>query len=141
MATVAQARRVFLEQPEAEEKSHMGHPDFRVGGKIFATLWPTKNIAVVRLSVADQTGALQMNPEAISEVLGQTLFRGGPPESRQSRYCVRWRRRRSWHGAETAAMKRVGSAGSARSMQEELVVEAPSPKSASLFRAHRRTRQ
>jgi hypothetical protein len=65
MATVAQARRVFLEQPEAEEKSHMGHPDFRVGGKIFATLWPTKNIAVVRLSVADQTGALQMNPEAL----------------------------------------------------------------------------
>jgi len=43
----------------------MGHPDFRVGGKIFATLWPTKKVAVVRLSVADQTGALQMNPEAL----------------------------------------------------------------------------
>ena len=65
MATVAQARRIFLEQPEAEEKAHMGHPDFRVGGKIFATLWPTKNIAVVKLSVADQTGALQMDPEAL----------------------------------------------------------------------------
>jgi hypothetical protein len=65
VATVAQARRIFLEQPEAEEKSHMGHPDFRVGGKIFATLWPTKNIAVVKLSVADQTGALQMNPKAL----------------------------------------------------------------------------
>jgi hypothetical protein len=65
MATIAQARRIFLEQPEAEEKSHMGHPDFRVGGKIFATLWPTKNVAVVRLSVADQTGALQMNPVAL----------------------------------------------------------------------------
>ena len=65
MATVTQARRIFLEQPEAEEKSHMGHPDFRVGGKIFATLWPTKNIAVVKLAIADQTGALQMNPEAL----------------------------------------------------------------------------
>ena len=66
MATVAQARRVFLEQPEAEEKAHMGHPDFRVGGKIFATLWPDKNLAVVRLSAADQTGALQMFPEALT---------------------------------------------------------------------------
>lgn len=66
MATVAQARRIFLEQPEAEEKSHMGHPDFRVGGKIFATLWPTKHIAVVKLSIADQTGALQVNPEALT---------------------------------------------------------------------------
>jgi hypothetical protein len=66
MATAAQARRVFLDQPEAEEKSHMGHPDFRVGGKIFATLWPDRNVAIVRLSVADQTGALQMNPEALS---------------------------------------------------------------------------
>ena len=44
----------------------MGHPDFRVGGKIFATLWPDRKVAVVRLSVADQTGALQMNPEALT---------------------------------------------------------------------------
>jgi hypothetical protein len=66
MATVALARRIFLEQPEAEEKAHMGHPDFRVGGKIFATLWPDRNVAVVRLSAPDQTGALQMNPEALT---------------------------------------------------------------------------
>jgi hypothetical protein len=64
--TPAQARRIFLEQPEAEEKSHMGHPDFRVGGKIFATLWPDRNIAVVKLAIADATGALQVNPEALT---------------------------------------------------------------------------
>ena len=66
MATVAQARRAFLEQPEAEEKSHMGHPDFRVRNKIFATLWPDRNVAVVRLSSADITAVLQMNPEALT---------------------------------------------------------------------------
>ncbi len=66
MATVAQARRIFLEQPEAEEKAHMGHPDFRVGGRIFATLWPDRNVAVVKPSLADQTAALQMNPEALT---------------------------------------------------------------------------
>lgn len=67
MATLAQARRIFLEQPESEEKSHMDHPDFRVGGKIFATLQPAKKTAVVMLSPADQTAAVQMNPEALTQ--------------------------------------------------------------------------
>ena len=66
MATLAQARKIFLEQPQAEEKSHHGHPDFRVGGKIFATLQPTRKVAVVMLSLADQAGAMQMNPEALT---------------------------------------------------------------------------
>ncbi len=66
MATVAQARRIFLEQPGAEEKSHMAHPDFRVQNKIFATLWPDRNVAVVMLSAADITAAAQMNPEALT---------------------------------------------------------------------------
>src|SRR3954453_18296243 len=66
IVTPAQARRIFLEQPEAEEKSHMGHPDFRVGGKIFATLWPNRNVAVVKLSPADLTAVLQMYPEALT---------------------------------------------------------------------------
>jgi hypothetical protein len=67
MVTLAQASRAFLALPEAEEKSHMGHPDFRVGGKIFATLQPAKKIAVVMLSPADQAAAVQMNPEALTQ--------------------------------------------------------------------------
>jgi YjbR protein len=31
-------RRIALTFPGAEERSHMGSPDFRVGGRIFATL-------------------------------------------------------------------------------------------------------
>ena len=31
-------RRVALGLPQAVESAHMGHPDFRVGGKIFASL-------------------------------------------------------------------------------------------------------
>ena len=38
MATAADFRRVALSMPGAEESSHMGSPDFRVGGRIFATL-------------------------------------------------------------------------------------------------------
>lgn len=36
--TAADFRRIALSLPEAEESSHMGSPDFRVGGHIFATL-------------------------------------------------------------------------------------------------------
>ncbi len=43
------ARRIALSMPEALESAHMGHPDFRVRGKIFATLWPDKDRAVVKL--------------------------------------------------------------------------------------------
>ncbi len=36
--TAADFRRIALSLPGAEESSHMGAPDFRVGGHIFATL-------------------------------------------------------------------------------------------------------
>jgi len=31
-------RKLALSLPETEERCHMSHPDFRVAGKIFATL-------------------------------------------------------------------------------------------------------
>ena len=44
--TAAEFRRLALSLPEAEEREHMHHPDFRVGGKIFATLgYPDKSWA------------------------------------------------------------------------------------------------
>ncbi|MBV8820720.1 MAG: MmcQ/YjbR family DNA-binding protein, partial [Acidobacteriaceae bacterium] len=36
--TVDDFRRIALSLPGAEESSHMGAADFRVGGRIFATL-------------------------------------------------------------------------------------------------------
>ncbi len=36
--TAADFRRIALSLPGVEEASHMGAPDFRVGGRIFATL-------------------------------------------------------------------------------------------------------
>jgi hypothetical protein len=38
VVSVAQARALALALPEAVEQDHHGHPSFRVGGKIFATL-------------------------------------------------------------------------------------------------------
>ncbi|MBL0143712.1 MAG: MmcQ/YjbR family DNA-binding protein [Betaproteobacteria bacterium] len=66
MATVATARRIALACPEAVEGAHMGHPDFRVSGKIFMTLWPADKRAVMKLAPADQQALVQMDPEAFS---------------------------------------------------------------------------
>jgi len=51
--TVESYRRTALAQPEAVESSHMDHPDFRVRGKIFATI----------RSVAKGEGAVKLTPE------------------------------------------------------------------------------
>lgn len=53
--TVDQTRKILLRQP-ATEGEHHGHPDFRVGNKIFATLWPQQERSVLRLpmEVAEQ---------------------------------------------------------------------------------------
>lgn len=50
--------------PGAEENAHMGHPDFRVHNRIFATLWPGKKRGVVKLSLPDQSALLRMHPKA-----------------------------------------------------------------------------
>ena len=48
-------RELALSFPEAIESAHMRHPDFRVGGKIFATLgYPNENSAMVKLSPNEQ---------------------------------------------------------------------------------------
>ena len=44
-------RRLALSFPEAVESEHMKHPDFRVGGKIFATLsYPEEGLGMVKLT-------------------------------------------------------------------------------------------
>jgi hypothetical protein len=56
-------RKLALSLPETIEGSHMGHADFRAGGKIFATLgYPDKNYGMVKLAPADQ--ARLIDPEA-----------------------------------------------------------------------------
>jgi hypothetical protein len=47
-------RRLALAQPEAVESSHLGAVDFRVGGKIFATLGGAAGRPVVKLTAEEQ---------------------------------------------------------------------------------------
>lgn len=46
-------RKLALSLPEASEDSHMGHPDFRARGKIFATLGLDEDWGMVKVT-ADQ---------------------------------------------------------------------------------------
>ncbi len=43
-----------LALPETEERDHMGSPSFRVAGKIFAQLSADEDVALLKLSLADQ---------------------------------------------------------------------------------------
>ena len=53
--TVATFRRIALSLPEATEGSHMGHPDFRVRNKVFASLGaPDENWGTVKLTPEQQ---------------------------------------------------------------------------------------
>ena len=56
-------RRLALALPEAVESAHMGHPDFRVGGKIFATLgYPDRGWGMVKLSPEQQELFMRIAP-------------------------------------------------------------------------------
>ena len=64
-------RELALSFPEAIESAHMRHPDFRVGGKIFATLgYPDENSAMVKLSANDQKEFVRTNPGVFTAAKG-----------------------------------------------------------------------
>ncbi len=70
-ATAADFRRIALSMPEAVEGAHHGHPDFRVGGKIFATLaCEQEGDGVLLLTPDQQAGMVNDEPEVFSPVPG-----------------------------------------------------------------------
>ena len=69
--TPAAFRRVALSLPDAIEGAHMGHADFRVNGKVFATLgWPDKAWAMVRLPPELQDALVLAAPEVFRPASG-----------------------------------------------------------------------
>jgi hypothetical protein len=58
----AQFRKIALSLPETVESSHQGHPDFRVDGKVFATLGPDNQWGMVKLTPQQQREFVERNP-------------------------------------------------------------------------------
>jgi len=75
--TPAGFRRIALRMPEATEGSHFGNADFRVNGKIFATLSLAKQgYGVLLLTPEQQAGMVADAPEIFSPVPGGWGLKG-----------------------------------------------------------------
>jgi hypothetical protein len=72
MMTVARVRQLALSFPETQEQSHHGTPDFRVGGKIFATLHTEDRVAVLRLDKMEQSALVEARPDIYARAWGTT---------------------------------------------------------------------
>jgi hypothetical protein len=64
-------RKMALEIPTAVERSHMHHPDFRVGGKIFASLGvPDRSWGMVKLTPEQQRAFMVKAPDVFKPCSG-----------------------------------------------------------------------
>lgn len=75
--TTKDFRRLALTFPESTEGSHMNHPDFRVRGKIFATIPdPKKQRGMVKLTPDQQRDFVADAPRVFEPVNGGWGLRG-----------------------------------------------------------------
>jgi hypothetical protein len=69
--TPSDFRKIALSMPQASESAHMDHPDFRVGGKIFATLgYPDSDHGMVILPPEDQARLVKTYPKIFTPAKG-----------------------------------------------------------------------
>lgn len=74
--TANKFRKLALCLPETSESEHMNHPDFRVGGKIFATLGPDEDWGMVKLTADEQATLIRTEPTVYQPASG-AWGRGG----------------------------------------------------------------
>jgi hypothetical protein len=63
-------RRIALGMKDAVEGAHMDHPDFRAGGRIFATLHPDSRHGMVKLSPEQQREFIERHGDAFAPESG-----------------------------------------------------------------------
>jgi hypothetical protein len=68
--TAKSFRRIALGMKDAVEAAHMGHPDFRVNGRIFATLHADNAWGMVKLTPDQQERFLREAPKAFKPESG-----------------------------------------------------------------------
>jgi hypothetical protein len=107
-------RRLALGMLEATEVGHFGHPDFRVGGKIFATLgYPDANWGVLKLTPEQQEAFVSAEPGVFVPVENSWGRRGAT--------CVRLR------AAKTKSL-RIALAAAWRNVAPRRLVDADSKR-------------
>ena len=117
--TADEFRRLALNLPEVVEGSHMGHADFRVGGKVFATLgYPDERYGAIMLTPQDQDLLVKDHPKTFAPAAGAwgasgsttVLLRGASKRAVAIALEAAWRKRAP-KGLSTASRgKRAPSA-------------------------------
>ena len=75
--TAAQFRKVALSFSGVSESAHMNHPDFRIGGRIFATLgYPDGEHGMVVLPAEEQQRLMKAHPKVFAPAKGAWGKRG-----------------------------------------------------------------
>ena len=75
--TANEFRRMALDIPQAVESAHMSHPDFRIAGKIFASLGaPDANWGMVKLTPDEQHSFITNAPIVFKPCSGAWGKRG-----------------------------------------------------------------
>jgi len=99
--TPAAFRELALALPEACEGSHLGHADFRVGKRIFATLgYPDDSLGMIRLTPVQQAQLVQSAPRVFAPVPGgwgrqgstHVRLRAATPKTVQPALLAAWTR-------------------------------------------------
>lgn len=112
-------RRIALALPDVEEREHMGHPDFRVENRIFATLgYPDSSWGMVKLYPDQQKDLLTAAPEMFEPAKGSwgekgctnVLLKQATEAQVKTALCTAWR-----NAAVKAAKKSLESPAKKRS--------------------------
>ena len=74
--TADEFRDLALIFPETSENAHMNHPDFRVRGKIFATLGPNEDWGMVKLTADQQASFIRTESDVFEPANGAWGRRG-----------------------------------------------------------------
>ena len=75
--TAKDFRRIALGMDGAAEGSHMNHPDFRVNGKIFATIHTDNRQGMVKLTPEQQERFIREHPLMFHPAAGEWGRQGG----------------------------------------------------------------
>jgi hypothetical protein len=84
MLTEDEFRRIVLGMTGVTESAHMGHPDFRLNGRIFATLHADREWGMVKLTPEQQSMVVDAEPEIFRPVPG-AWGKGGATNVRLAR--------------------------------------------------------
>lgn len=113
-------RRLALSMHDAIESAHMGHPDFRANGKIFATLDSNQVWGCIKLAPEEQRELLRMDPQVFVPAGGAWGRQGWTKIKLDAadRATVRGAVTLAWEGI--AAARKVSSSRSVKNRRARL---------------------